>query len=166
MTKLILIEFLIHNFCNFINKKADIRIIESIQRRATKLVPHIMNRTYAERLEHLGLTTLEERRTKGDLISYFKIKNGLNTVNWLLPSSTASSLNCVCPANSIRGHNQRIRAQVTNCDARFNFIPNRVVNVWNNLGQNTLDARSVNSFKTRLDKENRNKKWTGKYNQN
>ena len=119
----------------------------------------------AKRLEHLGLTTLEERRSRGDLISYFKIRNGLNTVNWVLPFSIASSLNCVGPANSIREHNQRITAQVTKCDARFNFLPNRVVNVWNNLGQNTVDSRSLNSFKARLDKENRNKKWTGKYSQ-
>ena len=140
------------------HKTADIKIIETIQRRATKLVPAIKNLDYHERLNVLGLTTLEERRMRGDLISYYKISNGLNNVNFILPTSTANSIICDGPANSIRGHNKRIHAQVTKCQARFNFLPNRVVAEWNKLDQATVDAETVSIFKGRLDKENKLKR--------
>ena len=52
------------------NKK-DINILENVQRRATKLVPHVKNLQYGERLRLLGLTKLEDRRIKGDLIQIF-----------------------------------------------------------------------------------------------
>ena len=43
-------------------KKKYINIIESVQCRATKLIPGLKNLPYEERLTKLGLTTLEERR--------------------------------------------------------------------------------------------------------
>ena len=35
-----------------------------------------------QKLQKLGLTTLEERRTIGDLIKFYKINPGLNIVNF------------------------------------------------------------------------------------
>ena len=36
---------------------------------------------YSERLDILGLTTLAERRLRGDLIEVFKAKNGHSNIN-------------------------------------------------------------------------------------
>ncbi|XP_063435530.1 uncharacterized protein LOC134716460 [Mytilus trossulus] len=48
--------------------KKDIRRIEKIQRRASKLVPSIKMLRYVERLRALGLPTLEYRRDRYDMI--------------------------------------------------------------------------------------------------
>jgi len=59
----------------------DIKLIEGVQRRATKLVEGIGNWSYDERLKYLGLTRLDTRRVRSDLIETFKIMNGLYNVN-------------------------------------------------------------------------------------
>ncbi len=58
----------------------DIKVLETIQKRATKLVSQIKNLTYEMRLKELNLTTLEERRTRGGIIQFFKLDRGFNQV--------------------------------------------------------------------------------------
>ena len=47
--------------------------IESVQRRATALIPEIKKLSYPERLQKLGLPTLAYRRARGEMIEVFKI---------------------------------------------------------------------------------------------
>ena len=58
-----------------------IGLLEGVQKRATKLVPELRNMTYKKRLEKLGLTCLEDRRIRGDMIETYKIMTGKNEVN-------------------------------------------------------------------------------------
>ena len=53
------------------NTKKNIKKLERIQRAATKMPPSLKIFTYEDRLEKLGLTTLEKRRVRGDLIAVF-----------------------------------------------------------------------------------------------
>ena len=47
-------------------------LIENVQIRATKLVDHLGNLEYSERLKRLNLPTLAFRRLRGDLIEMYK----------------------------------------------------------------------------------------------
>ena len=134
-------------------RKLDIKILESIQKRATKLVPSLRNLSYIERLNALGLTTLEERRKRGDLINYFKFEKGLNIINWYHPNYKTNSLRQEGPANNIRGQKHRLVRQYTgNCHQRENFFLNRVLSFWNQLSLDVIDSNSTNMFKNRYDK--------------
>ncbi|RNA34138.1 RNA-directed DNA polymerase from mobile element jockey, partial [Brachionus plicatilis] len=99
------------------HRRADVKIIENIRRRATKLVGRIRDRSYQDRLAILNLTTLESRRSRVDLISHYKIANGLLDVNWLASTKLMSSISCHGQANAISGHKKRLFVQLSNCPA-------------------------------------------------
>ncbi len=52
--------------------KKDKIAIENVQRRATKLLCNLRNKSYSERLRSLGLPTLEYRRTRADMVEVYK----------------------------------------------------------------------------------------------
>ena len=93
----------------------------------------------------MGLTTLVERRLRGDLIQLYKWFNGIEKIS---PVS-----NPTFRTNSItRGHKQKyIREPVKNCNARFHFILNRTAEDWNKLPERAVEAPTLNDFKAAID---------------
>ena len=87
----------------------DIKILESVQRRATKLVPCLIALYYEERLKWLGLSTLVDRGIRGDMIQYFKCVKGINTVDWFNLNTIANSVDLIGPAGNIRGNRHFIK---------------------------------------------------------
>jgi len=61
--------------------KKDIKLIEGVQCRATKLVDGMRDLHYEERLTRLNLMKLENRRHGSDLLETFKIINGYYNIN-------------------------------------------------------------------------------------
>ena len=56
--------------------QADIQTLEQVQHRFTKQVSGMGNLPYEERLRRLGLTPLQARRDRGDMLDTYKILTG------------------------------------------------------------------------------------------
>ena len=131
-------------------RRKDISIIEKVQRRATKLVPYLKNLCYNERLIALNLTTLEERRIRGDLIQFFKFFSGSNLITW--QKSPSKRVEPTGPAGGIRRDPHCLqRPGITRCDQREHFFIYRVIPHWNALPEEVIKSCSLNQFKNRLD---------------
>src|SRR6218665_2443544 len=76
--------------------KQDMETLEKVQRRTTKMIQDYKDLSYEERLIRCGLTTLEKRRSRGDLIEAYKIITGKESIQWerffeLAPSMQGNS---------------------------------------------------------------------------
>ena len=117
--------------------------IENVQRRATKLLSHLKDLSYPERLRKLKLPSLEYRRARGDMIETFKYLNGFyQTQRPVFEKATTDQL---------RGHPLKLRKHRCRLNLRKNYFSNRIVNTWNDLPASVVTAPSVDSFKRRLD---------------
>lgn len=144
------LEYAISSWCPFLKK--DIKEIEKVQRRATKLAPELRNLDYQQRLLRLNLTNLETRRLRGDFIQMYKLINNVESIN--LKRGVNYNLNNKGEFRkyNLRSHNKCLtREQVKNCPSRYNFFTNRIVNHWNQLPQELIEAKNLNSFKAKLD---------------
>ena len=56
--------------------------LEKVQRGATKIIQSYKDLSNEERLKRCGLTTLEKRRSRGDLIEAYKIITGKEAIHW------------------------------------------------------------------------------------
>ena len=129
----------------------DIKIIEQVQRRATKLA-NLRTLSYSDRLAKLGLTTLKLRRERGDAIQFFKTSDWLNIAEFKRSNCPAPSITSTGPAKSIRWNKYRLNRQlVKGCDQRELFFTNRVVPLWNALPEEVVNAHSVKHFKMLFD---------------
>ena len=121
----------------------DINILERVQRRATKLIPSVRSLTYEARLKKLGIYSLETRRLRGQLIEVFKILNGFDEIKNIL----------VLDDNFItRNNGHKLKGKSFKTDIAKNFFTNRIVDVWNKLPPDVVNAETINNFKNKLDK--------------
>jgi len=58
----------------------DIKLLEGVLRRTTKLVEGIENWNYNDKLEYLRLSRLDTGRVSSDLIETFKIMNNVDDI--------------------------------------------------------------------------------------
>ena len=129
--------------------KKDINMIESVQRRATKMVPGLHNLSYPERLGKLDLPSLEFRRLRGDMVETYKIVNGLYDVE-------ATDFFNFVPNSATRGNAHKIAKPHVRTNLgrnRFSFL---VITHWNSLPNDVVTAPSLNAFKNHIDKIWRN----------
>jgi ribonuclease P/MRP protein subunit RPP40 len=136
------LEYCVQAWCPHLKK--DIEKIERVQHRATRLVGEFAGLKYDDRLTRAGLTTLEKRRERGDLIQVFKIIKGFDKVD-------CNKFFQLAVNSRTRGHKYKIVKVRSRLDIRSKFFSQRVVNSWNHLPAHVVEADSVNSFKNRLD---------------
>jgi hypothetical protein len=136
-------------------RNKDIKMLEIVQKRATKLVPELRNLSYEKRLQELGLTTLKTRRERGDAIQYFKIINNFNKVEWYHLNIGKPTSKVDGPAKNLRNNkinSKQLYRQITrSCDQREYFFAYRIVPIWNELPEYVINATNINSFKKEYD---------------
>ena len=120
-------------------------LLEQVQRRATRLITELRDVPYHDRLKRLGLTTLELRRIRGDMLQVYKFLSGRDPL-----------LNCsylkVCTNSRVRGHCKKLVKCFSRLDIRKFSFSQRVVNEWNSLPEWVVNSSSVHHFKVNIDK--------------
>ena len=129
----------------------DIDKLERVQRKATKLAPGLKNLCYEDRLKILRLTTLEERRRRGDLIQIFKIVKGFDVVNWHKPLRFFREQTGHTSSINTRGHHLKFSRDNFKINCRHHFFTNRVANAWNSLPTDCVETNSLDLFKSKID---------------
>src|SRR6218665_3559368 len=98
-----------------------------IGERATKMIQGYKDLSYEERLIRCGLTTLEKRRSRGDLIEayMYKIITGKESIQWERFFELA-------PSKGTRGHRYKLFKKRKGTIGQ-KFFSARVVDLWNEL---------------------------------
>ena len=73
------LEYCVQAWSSYLHK--DVDKLESVQRSVTKIMLNFKNLPYHQRLAELGLTTLQERRVRGDLIEVYQIVEGIDDIS-------------------------------------------------------------------------------------
>jgi hypothetical protein len=117
------------------------------------MVKGIKKMKYEQRLKVYGITDLKTRRERGDLIQFYKYVNKCEDIRLVEDIKFGQDKIVDGPAGNLRKDNLTFRRQlVKNCKQRENFFTNRVEKNWNKLPFETKKAKSVNSFKAKIDK--------------
>ena len=132
---------------------ADKLCLERVQMRAVKMVSDIGGGTYTEKLAKLNLTTLEERRWRGDMIQTWRIMTGKDMVKvetWFDLEVDRERVGATTTRHARQTH--AIRPRNYRYEERGKFFSNRVVQDYNSLPQSVKQSTDINSFKNSLDK--------------
>ena len=132
--------------------RMDIESLERVQRKMTKMIHDIRNLSYEDRLKKLNLHSLERRRVRGDMIEVYKWFKGINKgdINKVLR---------IHNENRTRSNGFKLEKFRFKKDIGKNWFGNRVVNMWNRLPNDIINANTLDTFKNRLDIYMTDKGW-------
>ena len=125
----------------------DVEALEKVQKRMVRMLSDVRGETYEEKLKEIGMTTLKDRRTRGDMIETYKTLSGLNNVErdrWFQIQEERAR-----PTRPTREATEIVDGQQTMISKGTSFTV-RVVDKWNELPRAINNARTLNSFKNQF----------------
>ena len=105
---------------------------------------------YEEWLDRLGLTTLQARRERGDMVEAYKIITGKVDVEpstWFSPMTSREG---AANTRATSGHLNLARGEASS-EVRKNQFSVRVVPLWNSLPDQVKAQDTLNNFKNAYD---------------
>jgi hypothetical protein len=117
--------------------------IESVQRRATRLLKTTRHLSYIDRLHRFDLPSLKFRRLRGDLIQTYKIFHNIENID-------AASFFQTLTYTNTRQSEMKIFIKHSRTNVRKYVYANRIAPVWNKLPLEVKSAKDVNTFKNLL----------------
>ena len=115
------------------------------------MVSGLKGKTHHEKLKEVGLTTLEDRRTRGDMIQVWKTlhqKDDVNPETWFTPAHGQR----LGIATRHTRDMWNLKRSVPNEQFRREFWSIRSVDKWNELPTDLKSAETLNAFKNGYDK--------------
>ena len=121
----------------------DQQVLEQVQRIATRMVRGARRLPYQERCAALGLQTTYHWRRRADLVTVYRVVEGLDQVDGLFTVRNDPRL---------RGNGRTMTKPVATVRSRAQFFAVRVLNDWNALPADVVAAPSLAAFRERLDR--------------
>ena len=121
-------------------------MLEKLSRRWTRLIDGLQDLRYDVRLQQLDLFSLQGRFLRSDLILVWKIVHRKCSIK----------LNCMfslSPVTVTRAHSYKLLVTHINLEVHRRFFTVRVVNNWNSLSDDTVEAASLEIFKRLLHRD-------------
>ena len=141
--------------------------MEKIQERLIRMLSDVRGDTYEEKLRDAGLTTLKERRERGDTIQTFKVLKGFSKVElekWfqVVPDNArpTRATTMVDGEGTVVKKDSMLVVERARLEVRCNAYPIRAAKGWNEQPEAVKNSTSVNGFKSAYDK------WRDKKNKN
>ena len=136
----------------------DKNVLEKVQERMIRLLSDAKGKSYEEKLRDVGLTTLTQRRERGDAIEAFKTLNGFNHVDkhqWFEiedEEQRPTRRNTVIDADGEKRRKNVLRVEAARLEIRKNFYNVRAAKTWNQIPDEVREKKTVNGFKNAYDK--------------
>ena len=147
--------------------EVDVKELERVQERLVRMLSDVRGENYEEKLRDAGLTTLKERRERGDAIEVFKVLRQINNIEegrWFrrVQEETRPLRSNTTMQEGAEVRREMLEIERTRLEVRKNFFVVRAARTWNNLPDGVKCQRTVNGFKNAYDAWKRGEK----YNQN